>query len=402
MPFRSSQHTEDVCLVLDIGNASLAVSLVLFVSGSVPEALYTIRLPLAVTEHAHPEKLQSILSSQLELALRSVVEVGLTHEYFTSHAKHIAKVLCVFASPWYASRTKHVTVSNDKPFFVTKEFLNDVLTKEVTLFESELTQGLHGEEFKTGVVVMEKIIADVRINGYSIQQPIGHKTKAIETTLYIGIGSEELVARIADQISRFFHTTGEDIIIHSFPLVAHTALLKIYPPERHYIICDVTGEVTDLTLVTNGTIKHTASFPIGKFFLIRKIAQVMGVPREVAQSLLTLWQTDASHAESAKKIESIVADVEREWSVYFEDALTSLGDIGTLPQKVFLTVDTDIAPLFIQFFTTAKTDLTTSWRKNVSVVHLSESALKDFYVSPKTVLFDECIALESIFLSLFK
>jgi len=207
---RSSQHTEDVCLVLDIGNASLAVSLVLFVSGSLPEALYTIRLPLAVTEHAHPEKLQSILSAELELALRSVVEVGLTHEYFITHAKKITKVLCVFASPWYASRTKHVNVTNEKPFFVTKDFLDDVLTKEVALFESELVAGLHGDEFKEGVVVMEKIIADVKINGYSIQDPIGHKTKSIDTTLYIGIGSKELIARIADQISKFFHTTGKD------------------------------------------------------------------------------------------------------------------------------------------------------------------------------------------------
>jgi len=398
---RSSQHTEDVCLVLDIGNASLAVSLVLFVSGSLPEALYTLRLPLAITDHVNPEKLQVVLSSQLELALRSVVEVGLTHEYFSTHPKKITKALCVFASPWYASRTKHVSVTNNKSFFVTKDFLTDILSKEVSLFESELVAGIHGDEFTEGVVVMEKIIADVKINGYSIQDPIGHKTKAIETILYIGIGSKELVARIADQINKFFHVPGEDIIIHSFPLVAHTTLSKIYPLERHYILCDITGEVTDLTLVTDGIIRHSASFPVGKFSLIRKITQKMNVPREVAQSLLALWREHSSDAESAKNIEQIIADMEREWSVYFEEALSSLGKIGTLPQKVFFTADTDVAPLFIEFFNTPKTDMTSSWRKNLSVIHLSEDALKDFYTSRHSVLFDECIAIESIFLSLF-
>ena len=74
MFFRSSQKKGDVCLILDVGNASLAGSLVSFVPGSVPEALYTIRLPLSVSERAHPEKLQSVLTSQLELALRTISE----------------------------------------------------------------------------------------------------------------------------------------------------------------------------------------------------------------------------------------------------------------------------------------------------------------------------------------
>lgn len=402
MFFRSSQKKGDVCLVLDIGNASLAASLVSFVPGALPEALYTIRLPLSVSNHAHPEKVQSILLSELELALRAISETGFTHEYFRTHEKKITKVLCVFASPWYVSRTKHVVITNEKSFVITKDFLGDVLKKEVDIFESELQSGSHGEEFKDGVLVMEKTIADAKVNGYSIEYPIGQKTNLCDITLYIGIGSKELTKRIVGQIDKFFHIPEHDILWHSFPLVAHTALQKVYPHERNYILCDITGEVTDLTVVINGTVGQTASFPSGKFFLIRKLSQVMQVPTEVAQSFLHLWQSGTADAESTQKIEETLIDAEHEWSIYFEDALSSLGKVHTLPQKVFLTVDTDVAPLFVGFFTTSKTDLTASWRKGVSVVHMSEDLLKNFYTSSPILVFDECVALESIFLSVFR
>lgn len=402
MFFRSSQKKGDVCLILDIGNASLAASLVSFVPGALPEALYTIRLPLSVSDHAHPEKLQSILLSELELALRAISETGFTHEYFRTHQKKIRKVLCVCASPWYVSRTKHVVITNEKPFVITKDFLEDVLKKEVDIFETELKSGSHGEEFKDGILVMEKSIADAKVNGYSIENPIGQKTNSCDVTLYLGIGSKELTKRILVQIDKFFHIPEQDIIWHSFPLVAHTALQKVYPHERSYILCDVTGEVTDLTLVMDGTVGQTVSFPSGKFFLIRRLSQVMQVPTEVAQSFLHLWQSGAADAQSAQKIEETLMDAEHEWSIYFEDALSSLGNVNTIPQKVFLTVDTDVAPLFVQFFKTSKTDLTASWRKGVSVVHMSEDLLKNFYTSPQSLIFDECIALESIFLSMFR
>lgn len=402
MFFRSSQKKGDVCLVLDIGNASLAGSLVSFTPGFLPEALYTVRLPLNVSDHAHPEKLQSILSSQLDLVLRAISETGFTHDYFKDHEKKITKALCVFASPWFASRTKHVVISNEKPFFITKDFLEDVLKKEVDLFEKELASGSHGEEFKDGVVVMEKTIADAKVNGYSIENPLGQKTNVCDVTMYLGIGSKELTTRIAGQISKFFHVSDRDLMWHSFPLVAHTALHKIYPHEKNYVLCDITGEVTDLTLVINGTIGQTVSFPSGKFFLIRKLAQVMQVPPEVAQSFLHLWQSNAADAESAQKMQEALVDAEHEWSIYFEDALSSLGKVNTLPQKVFLTVDTDVAALFVEFFKTPKTDLTASWRRGVSVVHMSEDLLKNFYKSPQSFVFDECVALESVFLSVFE
>ncbi len=402
MLFRSSDKKGDVCLVLDIGNASLAGSFVLFEQGKLPQALYTIRVPLSIDEHPHSEKLHIILESELEEVLHTLHTKGFEHAYFKDHEKTIHKVLCVYASPWYVSKTKKVHVSNQKPFFVTKPFLDDVLTKEANLFEQELASGTYGEEFKSGIVLMEKTIVDARINGYSIDNPVGQKTTECDIVMYLGIGSAPVVDMVQGLITRHFPYTAQDIISHTFPLVVQTALQKIVPHEKNYILCDITGEVTDMTCVSDGVVKNTTSFPSGKFFLIRKLMQNLGVPAEVAQSFLHLWQTGNAQEDIETKIQEALLDVEREWSIYLEDALSHLGDIRSLPQKVYITADSDVVHVFMDFLKVSKIDMTALWRKGLLVGYIGEEMLTRFYNSPNHLTFDECIALDSIFLGVFQ
>ncbi len=405
MLFRSSKKKGDVCLVLDLGNASLAGSLTHFSPGLPPEALFTVRVPFVIRGHAHPEKIQTTLLSQLHEVLDTIHQKGFQHEYFKTHDKKIGRVLVVCASPWYASKTKKVTVSNPKSFFVTKAFLDDVLIKEADLFSAELSSGTHGEQYVNGVTVMEKTIVDAKINGYSLQNPVGQKTTLCDVTLYLGLSSTDMVKAINDQILKFFSVNASAILWHSFPLVAYTALQKIFPHERDYLLCDVTGEVTDITRVTEGVVGETVSFPSGKFFLIRKLMQVLDVPAPVAQSFLHLSQEGTVVSEMGQKIETVLVDAEREWSIYLEDAFSSLvasSGVQTLPQKMYMTADPDVASIFMKFIQTPHTDTTALWRRGSIVIHLSREVLSHFYVSGEHLMFDECLALDSIFLSTFQ
>ncbi|MEY4602366.1 MAG: hypothetical protein RL292_307 [Candidatus Parcubacteria bacterium] len=397
-----NKKTHDVCLVLDIGNASLAGSLTLFVPGLPPEALFTIRVPFTIGEHAHPEKLQSTLLSQLHDVLDTIHTKGFQHDYFKTHDKKIVKVLCVCASPWYVSKTKKVSVSNPKPFIITKSFLEDVMSKEVDVFTAELLSGVHGEEFKSGVSVMEKTVVDAKINGYSLHDPLGQTTNSCDITLYLGVHSTEITTAINSHILKFFSVGAQSILWHSFPLVAYSALQKIFPHENDYLLCDVTGEVTDITRVTGGVVRETVSFPSGKFFLVRKLMKTLSLPAEVAQSFLHLWQNKNASVEMEEKIKGALAEAESEWSIYLEDAFSSMGDIRALPQKMYLTSDTDVASIFMDFIKAPHTDATMLWRRGAQVVHLSEEVLSHFYVSGNHLTFDECVALDSIFLASFQ
>ncbi len=114
-----------------------------------------------------------------------------------------------------------------------------------------------------------------------------------------------------------------------------------------------------------------------------------------------MWQSGDADAQSAQHIEQSITDAEKEWAIYLEDALAAYGAIGVLPYKIFLTADNDVAPLFINFLKIEKTDTTAVWRKNISVVYISKDILTPFYTSAPTLTFDDCVAIDSIFLSRF-
>lgn len=403
--FFNNKNRSTICLILDLGNASLAGSLVRFSPGLAPEALFTIRVPFVISGHAHPEKLETTLLSQLHDVLDTIHQKAFQHEYFKTHDKKISKVLVVCASPWYVSKTKKVTISNPKFFSVTRDFLDDVLAKEADLFSTELSSGLHGEQYTRGVTVIEKTIVDAKINGYSLNNPVGQRTTLCDVVLYLGIGSTPIIKVINNSILKFFQVNATSILWHSFPLVAYTALQKIFPRERDYLLCDVTGEVTDLTRVTGGVVGETVSFPSGKFFLIRKLMQALDLPAPVAQSFLHLHEQGTVASEMGEKINAVLADAEREWSIYLEDAFSSLmisGGVQSLPQKMYLTADPDVASVFMNFIQTPHTDTTALWRRGSIVIHLSQEVLSHFYVSGSHLTFDECVALDSIFLSTFQ
>ncbi|MHB1316412.1 MAG: hypothetical protein ACYCZW_00965 [Minisyncoccota bacterium] len=402
MFFSSSQKKGDVCLVLDIGNASLAGSLVLYKKGSVPEALYTTRVPLSAGGHSHSEKLQSILLTQIKEVLSRIHTKGFDHVYFKDHDKNVVKVLCAYASPWYVSKTKKVEVLNPKTFLITKNFIDDVLEKEVSVFEEELLGGEHGDEFKSGVVVMEKTVVNIEVNGYPLDNPFNQKTNQFNMVLYLGIGSESVTSMVNSEILKFFPINKEDILQHSFPLITYSVLKKIFPKERNYIFFDITGEVTDVALIDNGVIRETASFPSGKFFIIRKIMREFDVPAEVAKSFLHLYVKDSASEEIVEKIQKVLIDVECEWSIYLENTLSSFGKISTLPTKVYMTADTDTEHIFIDLLKVSKTDMTVLWRKKLDIIPISNDTLKEFYISTKNINFDECLALDSIFLGMFQ
>jgi len=403
--FNRNKTSGDICLVLDLGNASLAASLTQFSPGLPPEALFTIRVPFIISGHAHPEKLETTLLAQLHEALDIIHQKAFQHEYFKTHDKEISKVLVVCASPWYVSKTKKVTISNPKSFSVTRAFLDDVLTKEADLFSNELASGSLGEQYINGVTVMEKTIVDAKINGYSLHNPVGQKTNLCDVMLYLGVGSTPMIKAVNDQILKFFPVSASSILWHTFPLVGYTALQKIFPHEHNYLLCDVTGEVTDITRVSEGVVGESVSFPSGKFFLIRKIMQVLDVPAPVAQSFLHLHEQGTVASEMGEKINAVLSDAEREWSIYLEDAFASLaasGGVQSLPQKMYLTADPDVAGVFMNFIQTPHTDTTALWRRGSVVIHLSQEVLSHFYVSGNHLTFDECVALDSIFLSTFQ
>jgi hypothetical protein len=391
-----SEKKDEVVLIVDIGNGSIAGAFVCFSKGRKPKLLYTTRLPFIVSEKPHASKLLEGMYSLCNELLQNMV----TESHQIKELKHLKprSALVTFSSPWFTSKTKHVHIEKDALFTITRDFFNSVIQTEGEIFKKELKKE---SEQSTDVDIIEKSIVHTTINGYALNDSLGQKTKIFDAFLCLSVISHDIIEKISNSILTHTHVPKEHVLIHSFPLVSFTVLRDIFPTVTDFLIMDVTGEVTDITLVLNNVITKTVSFPSGRNFILRQIVKVFNITPEIAGSTLHLYMSGKVDDSTYNTMQEVLTEAEKEWSIYFEDTLVELNKGVTLPSKVYITADSDVAQLFINFLKISKTDATMAFRQTVDTVSITHDTLSGLYESASLVSTDEFIGILSIFYSKF-
>ena len=381
---------EETVLLIDIGNGSVGGAFVLFRSGHLPKILYALRLPISVSEKTNASKLLDNITILLGKLLGILVKTGFT----------VSSVFISFSSPWVFLKTKHITVSQNKSFVITKAFILDIVEKEEKVFQKELSKdspiGYLGQFY-----TIEKSIVHTKINGYSINDSIDKKTKTFDAFLCLSVVEKTFSDKVDDIILKHTHIGKEKILMHSFPLISFSVIRDIFSDSSDFIIMDITSEVTDMTLVKDNIITQTVSFPFGRNFIIRQIAKGFSVSNEIAESMLHIYSRNKTDSFTSSRIQEVLKDILQEWSIYFEDTFLALSTEGLLPKKVYITADSDIAFIAIEFLKLEIMDSTADFRKNLDITYIDYKILSNFYESDPKVFKDEFIDILAVFYNKF-
>lgn len=389
-----SKKTDEVSLLLDIGNGSITGAVVLFRKNQKPEFLYSLEVPFIIPEKPNISKLVEEMSGLLQTLLDETMKQGWRHSYWRNKTKKIDGCLVSFSSPWFVSKTKHIELSNSTPFVITKDFIDDIVKKEEESFKKEL---ISTEDNNDTFEVIEKSVVHTKINGYTLENTLGKKTKSLDAFLYMSIVSSSIISKVKSMIFKNTHISNEKILIHTFPLVSFTVIRDVYSASSDFIIIDITAEVTDITLVQNDVIKKSVSIPSGRNFVIRQIMKSFGVASEIAESTLSLYVQGRLNSEDQEKIEAVFVDVEKEWSIYLENGLIELSPEMILPGNVYLTADEDVSDIYLKFLKLSKTDSTAMFRKGLNLTHVSMENTSSFYNADTTIRTNEFAVILAIF-----
>ncbi len=387
---------EEVCLLVDIGNGNITGALVLFVSNQQPKFLYTIKTDFTISDKPESSKLIEAMGRILDDTFTDIMKYGFDHNYWKNKGKKLDNVIVAFSSPWFMPKTKHIHLSKDKPFIISESFLADITQKEEEVFKKELAEELKDEN-NDSFEVIEKSIVHIKINGYTIENSIGSETKIFDAHLCMSVVNKNVIEKVYNLILKHTLIPRNKVLVHSFPLVSFSVVRDIFTDHSNFMLMDVTGEVTDLTLVQNDVIVGTTSFPSGRNYIIRKIGQVFDVPAEIAESTLHMYLSGKSDSEASLKVENILENLEKEWSIYVLNTLLELSPEMVLPRRLYLTANEDVAPIYMDFMKLPKNDVTLNFRKNIDLVHLDNKKLSHFYTTNSMVQVNEFIALLSIF-----
>ena len=397
MPFLSSfkSEKEELSLLIDIGNGSIGGALVLF-GKTIPKIIYNTRLPFAVVNDLDSSRLSQGMETLLDQTLATIMKKGFAVAFGKNKPKKLSMVFVSFSSPWFESLTKDIHISEKKPFIISEKFLNSILSREEKIFHDELSKS--NEDAKNdNFVMIEKSIVHTKINGYIIDEIMGKKTPVFDLTLRLAVLPKNIIDKVNSAVLKHTHITGQKVRMNTFPLVSFTVLRDLFPNVSNFIIIDITSEITELTQVKEAIITGTISFPSGKNFIIRQIAKVFNVPTEVAESILHLYNINKTDSSTLRTMQEVLINVEKEWSIYFEDALAGLSPQMNLPSKVFLTADSNVAQIFIDFIKLSKADSTLNFRKIVDVVHVNGNLLSHLLQNNPANNPDEFIGLLTLF-----
>jgi hypothetical protein len=321
-------------LVYHIGTASVGAGLVKFCKGKVPRVLSTLREHMPYRENVSVEVFQSDM-----IAALVALNARLVKEAHTVHVKH---VFYIFSTPWAMAETKIIILKEEKPFTLSKSQVDRIVATHEKMFETEMA----GEGKPDSLKAIERRVIDIKLNGYQLADPYGKLAKTADISFFTSIVPRTIFDKVIDISHRTYHP--RDTRSFSFSLASFSVIRDVFHEESDFIFLNIGGELSDITIVQNGLILETASFPLGRHFIIRKIQSAFKASLSEAVSLANLFEEGKAEQSIKEKLQPIMDQAADEWTAALHSVLGRAGGRISLPTRLFVVVNNDFTSYFMR------------------------------------------------------
>jgi len=336
MGFLFKQKKERLVAIFDIG------------SGSVGGAM--VRIPL--DHKSIPTIIKSVHSNEIningELDFNALLRGMISALSLTANSLYNKKIgapeeiYCILASPWYLSETRIIKMTRDTSFTFSKHLANELIQREISNLK-EVYKDKYRSVDGSPEIIEQQIMA-VFLNGYKIDFPLGTLCKSVQIDMAISLAPALCLNKMRETLSKTFH--HKDVNFSSFPLSTYLAVRDKYVNEESYLLLDISGEVTDVGIVTGGILKTVLSFPFGKKTFFNYMCSKLDIELRDAKELFKLYSQDNLSTELKNKVTPLFKSIENSWGEAFRQCISTLPRTLLLPNTIFLTADNDIKNWF--------------------------------------------------------
>ncbi len=326
---------EKLIAIFDIGSGSVGGAIVLIPSDGkgIPVILGSVRTDIKFHENFDFNLFMKDMVSALHSTASSLYnnKFGVPTEIF-----------CILASPWYLSETRTIKMTREKPFIFTKRIASELIQKEVSgLNESYKNKYSNLDSIPE---VIEQHTMNVFLNGYEVEDPLGKKCESIEMNMVISMVPKVCLDKIKETLSQTFHHIN--VNFSSFTVATYLAVRGKYVAPESYLLLDISGEITDVGIVTKGVLKSVLSFPFGKKTFFKYMCTKLEIELRDAEELFKLYSSGNLSEKYKKKVIPLFASIENSWGEAFRSCISTLPRTLILPGTIFLTADNDIKSWF--------------------------------------------------------
>lgn len=331
--FKKKSKNSDIIVVLDIRSSSIGAGVVTHAKNEEPIIHWTNRLRVFPESGGDVNSLVTRAYKQIDDILKEVVTKGLPSiKGINLKDRSVDEVCCVFASPWYESKIKNFEVKEKGEIKFTKEYFNKVLNKEQ-----------ERDKVSPGTIQVDKKILSVLMNGYETENPFDKKVEHLVLSFYSSFVSKKTIGDLEKRIQNNFNI--KKIHFSTHPMVTISAIKSVFHSLSNFILIDVGGEITDISLFKNSMLHSLVTVPHGINFFVREIAEKCSMDKENAISQLNAMCDNHFDKKCIEPTAQIVKQTKNAWLLKLKEVIDTEWQGETVPPTIFVTVDNEARSL---------------------------------------------------------
>ena len=388
--FSSNKKGEEVSAVFHIGSGSVDGHLIRLSKVSKPEIIYSLSVPISFQKDIKLERHFRLMVKTLDSVLKDILKEGLKHLNFTGFRNHgLRNAFFILSSPWCASQTKVIKIKKDKPFEISGDSIESIISEQEQKFLSD--------DSSEGSKIIEKRIIEAKLNGYRVTEIYGKKAKNIELSLFMTSAPEYILKELSNATLKYFNFRSSHF--YSFALASFSAIRDIYSDIDDFIYLDVHGELTDLSIIKDNVFVESASFPAGKNFFVRQISEKLRVSATEAYSLINLRADGKCDSVTSLKIEKAIDESLKDWLERFHSVLTSLSLNMYVPRTIFIIASDEFSAFLVKKLKEEKFSQFSMTEESFDVIVLDTKNLCEYCKSDKNFKKEPFAEMECVFLN---
>ncbi len=386
--FFRSKDKKELALVFDLGSSSVGGALFEIQKHGIPKIVLSIREPIILEDKIDINQFLSLAIKSLEIVAKRICMAGVGKP---------SKIFCTLSSPWYASQTRVIKLEKNAPFLFTSKLADSLIQKEISLFEEENLAKFSRDDNKIQLIEFKNM--KTTLNGYVTPDPLNKKTKKLEMTVFISMSIDKILRKIEETISKHFHP--DNIKFSSFVIASFTVARDIFVGQNNFLLVDIAGEVTDISMIKNDILINSISYPLGYNFIVRGVAESLNCTLSEAESFISLYKDEHATESIEKKLEPIVNKLKAQWLGRFQESLINLSDNISVPATIFITVDQGLTGFFSKIIKNDQFNKYTLTEPEFRIIFLDVKTLNGITAFKDNVNRDLFLVIESIYLNRF-
>ena len=386
--FFGHKNKEELMLVFNIGSSSVGGALFLAQKSGIPKIIFSTREPIPIEKQVEIDRFLSLTTQSLEIVAKKILGAGMGAP---------KRIFCVLSSPLYVSQTRIISYKKNTPFVFTTKLADALIQKEIKIFQEE-----HLAKYATvGGEVRSIELKNIKtmLNGYETMNPLNQSAKELEMIIFISMSGEQILKKIEETIGKYFHFN--QIKFSSFAMSFFTAVRDVFKQQDNFLLVDIGGEVTDISMTKKNILRESISFPLGRNFLTRGVASGLNCTMDEANSFISLFKDGHAEKTVAKKLGLIMKELQTKWLEKFQESLANLSHDISIPSTIYIAIDKDLADFFSETIKSEQFSQYTLAESKFEVVFLSTEMLHGIATFKEPIIREPFLIIDSIYINRF-